>query len=139
MMLVEADAVITEPIHFLPGIEMFGVGPNGDVGLEISVRQRVGEFAANLEMVELFAVSEQIEDEYLHGRVPPTMLQSSLVEEITRKITAGSVVAPIDAIKFHICGIGGFTTPWQVEPPATDASTRLPQAASRRSELHLKT
>src|SRR5471032_3232315 len=70
MMFVEADAVIAEPVHFLPGIEMFGIGANRDVGLEVAVRQRIGQFAADLEMVELFAIGEQIEDEDLHGHVP---------------------------------------------------------------------
>jgi hypothetical protein len=37
-MLVETDAIVAEAVHFLPGIEMFGVGANGDVGLEVSVR-----------------------------------------------------------------------------------------------------
>src|SRR5882724_1500344 len=69
-MLVETDAVVAEAVHFLPGLEMFGVGADGDVGLEVTVRKRIGEFAADLEMVKLFAVCEQIEDENFHGVLP---------------------------------------------------------------------
>jgi hypothetical protein len=69
-MLVETDAVMAEPIHFLPGFEMFGVGSHRHVCLEVSVRQGIGELASDFEMVELFAVCEQIEDENLHGRFP---------------------------------------------------------------------
>ena len=37
MMLVEADAVIAEPVHLLPGFEVLGIGPDCDVGLEVAV------------------------------------------------------------------------------------------------------
>jgi hypothetical protein len=73
-MLVKADAVVAEPIHLLPGLEMLGIGANRDVGLEITVRERVGQLAADLEMVELFAVGEQIKDEDLHGALPGEFL-----------------------------------------------------------------
>src|ERR1700722_16013325 len=73
-MLVEADAVVTEPVPLLPGFQMLGVGPNRDVGLEIPVRERVGQLAADLEMVELFAVGEQIKDENFHGALPGEFL-----------------------------------------------------------------
>ena len=65
MMLVEADAVIAEAVHLLPGFEVLGIGPERDVGLEVAVRQRVGQLAADLEMIELFAVGQQVEDETL--------------------------------------------------------------------------
>ena len=58
MVLVESDAVIAEAIHFLPGIKVFGVGANCDVGLEVLARKRVGQFAADLKMTKLFPVSE---------------------------------------------------------------------------------
>ena len=38
VMLVEADAVIAEPVHLLPRLEMLGVGPHRDVSLEVAVR-----------------------------------------------------------------------------------------------------
>ena len=34
-MLVEADAVIAEPVHLLPGFEMLGIGAHRDIGLEV--------------------------------------------------------------------------------------------------------
>src|ERR1019366_7539393 len=70
MMFIETDAVIAETVHFFPGIEMLGVGANGHVRLEVPVRQRVGEFAADLEMVELFAIGEQVENENFHDALP---------------------------------------------------------------------
>jgi len=45
---------------------MFCVGANCDVGLEVPARQRIWQFAADLEMTKLFAVSEEIEDEDFH-------------------------------------------------------------------------
>ncbi len=66
MMLVEPDPVIAEPVQFLPGFEMLGIGPDGDFGLEMPARQRIGELVADFQMVELFAIGQQIEDEDLH-------------------------------------------------------------------------
>ena len=55
MVLVEVNcAVIAEAIHFLPGIKVFGVGANCDVGLEVLARKRVGQFTADLKMTKLF-------------------------------------------------------------------------------------
>ena len=34
-MLIEAEAVIAEPVDFLPGVEMFGVGAHRHVGFEV--------------------------------------------------------------------------------------------------------
>ena len=70
MMLVEADAVIAELVHLLPGVEMLGIGAHRDIGLEVAAGKRVGELAADLEMVELFAIGEQVEDEDFHGAFP---------------------------------------------------------------------
>src|SRR5215469_11197112 len=72
MVLVEADTVIAELIHLLPGFEMLGIGAHRDVGLEVAAGERVGELAADLEMVELFAIGEQVEDEDFHARFPVT-------------------------------------------------------------------
>ena len=43
MMLVEADAVIAQPVHLFPGIEMLGVGADRDVRLEMPLAQRIGQ------------------------------------------------------------------------------------------------
>src|SRR5689334_22513544 len=69
-MLVEADAVIAEFVHLLPGFEVLGIGAHRDVGLEVAAGERVGELASDLEMVELFAIGEQVEDEDFHGALP---------------------------------------------------------------------
>ena len=45
-MLVEADAVVAEPVDLLPGVEMLGVGAHRDVGLEMRLRQRIGQLVA---------------------------------------------------------------------------------------------
>ena len=67
-MLVEADAVVAEPVHLLPGVEMLGVGAHRDVGLEVLLAQRIGQLGrAVLQVVEVLAVGEQIEDEDFHG------------------------------------------------------------------------
>ena len=71
-MLVEADAVIAEPVHLFPGFEMLGIGAHRNIGLEVAAGERIGELAANLEMVELFAIGEQVEDEDFHGAFPVT-------------------------------------------------------------------
>src|SRR5664279_1786303 len=70
MMFVETNAVVPEAVHLFPGIEMFGVGANCHVCLEVTARQRIGQLAADLEMTKLFAVSKQIEDENFHVCLP---------------------------------------------------------------------
>ena len=74
MVLVEADAVVAEPVHLLPGVEVLGVGADGDLGLEMLRGQRIGQLAADLQMVEIFAVGEQVEDEDFHGGSFPRAL-----------------------------------------------------------------
>ena len=69
-MLVEADAVIAEPVQLLPCREMLGVGADRDVGLEMALRQRIGQLDALLDVVEILAIGEQIEDEDLHALAP---------------------------------------------------------------------
>ncbi len=72
MVLVEPDAVIAEPVHLLPGLEMLGIGAHRDLGFEVLLRQRIGQLVADLQMVELFAIGQEIEDEDLHVvRQPP--------------------------------------------------------------------
>jgi hypothetical protein len=63
----EAETVVAETVDLLPGIEVLGIGAHRDVGPEVTRRKRVGEFAAHLQMVEVFAVGEQIENEDFHG------------------------------------------------------------------------
>src|SRR6185312_2528360 len=67
MMLIEPEAVIAESIYFFPGIEMFGVGAHCHAGVEMTRRQRIGQFGADLQMIEMFAIGEQVEDKDPHG------------------------------------------------------------------------
>jgi hypothetical protein len=56
MMLVKPDAVVAEPVELLPCLEMFGIGPRRDLGLEIFARQWVGQLVADFQVLELFSL-----------------------------------------------------------------------------------
>ena len=47
-MLVEADAVVAQPVHLLPGIEVLGIGADRDIGLEMPLAQGIGQLRADL-------------------------------------------------------------------------------------------
>ena len=66
MVLVEPDAVIAEAIEFFPGRDVLGIGPYGDLGFEVLVGQWIGQLVADLQMIELFAVGQEIKDEDFH-------------------------------------------------------------------------
>ena len=70
MMLVEAHAVVAELVHLLPGRQMLGIGADGDVRLEEFLAQRIGQFRADLHVLEAFAIGQQIEDKDLHANSP---------------------------------------------------------------------
>src|SRR5436305_15330464 len=66
-MLVEADPVIAETVERLPGVEMLGIGALRGGGIEMALRQRVGQLgAALLQMVEIGVVGQPVEDEDFH-------------------------------------------------------------------------
>ncbi len=71
VMLVEADAVIAEPVELLPGGEMLGIGARRDLGLEMLLRQRIGQLAADFQMVELLAIGQQVKDKDFHRITSP--------------------------------------------------------------------
>jgi hypothetical protein len=79
-MLVEADAVIAQPVHLLPRREMLGIGAHGDVGLEELPAERIGQFRADFHVLEVFAVGQQVEDKDLHaillGRWPGVVVSA---------------------------------------------------------------
>jgi hypothetical protein len=50
MVLVEPDPVIAEPVEFLPGLEMLGIGARRDLRPEVLLRERIGQFAADFQM-----------------------------------------------------------------------------------------
>ena len=67
MVLVEPDAVIPQAVELFPGLEVLGISARGDFGLKIFLRQRVGQLVVDLQVLELFAVSQEIEYEDLHS------------------------------------------------------------------------
>ena len=69
MMLVKAQPVVAELIDQLPGVEVLGIGADRDLGFEMPAGERVGQFGSSLQMVELFAIGQQIEDKNFHGGV----------------------------------------------------------------------
>ena len=67
VMLVKADAVIAELVEFFPRIEMLRIGLGGFLRIEMRLAERVGQRRAGLQLVEVDAVRQQVEDEDLHG------------------------------------------------------------------------
>jgi len=51
MMLVESDAVVAEPIHLLPCLQMLGIGACRHVCFKMPWGQRIGKLAANLQVL----------------------------------------------------------------------------------------
>jgi hypothetical protein len=68
VVLVETDAVVAELVQQFPGIQVFGVGAGADLGLAVLGGERIGQFAADLQVLEVFPVGQQVEDEYFHVR-----------------------------------------------------------------------
>jgi hypothetical protein len=81
MMLVETDAVIAEAVQLFPGGKVLGVSADGDLRPEITFRQRIGQLAADLQMIELLAISQQVEDKDLHRVLPKALLPALLAAE----------------------------------------------------------
>ena len=69
-MLVEADAVEPQFIEFFPGIEMLGIRSHGDGGIEMTFGKGMRQLAVYLQMFDIFAVWQQIEDENFHPNAP---------------------------------------------------------------------
>jgi hypothetical protein len=69
MVLVEADAVETELVQLLPGIEVLGIGADRRGRVEMLLRQRVRQLPPGLEVVEVLAIGQQVEDEDFPARV----------------------------------------------------------------------
>src|SRR5271170_8038944 len=73
MVLVEPDPVIAEPVKLFPRVEVLGIGSRRDLRIEVLLRQRIGQFAADLQMVQLLPIGQQIEDKDFHY-LPLTLL-----------------------------------------------------------------
>src|SRR5262249_25771921 len=75
MVLVEPDPVVTQAVQFLPGFEVLGIGSRRDLWLEVFLRQRIRQLVVDFEVLELLAISKEIEDKDLHVvRPPPPVL-----------------------------------------------------------------
>jgi hypothetical protein len=46
---------------------MLGVGADGSVRFEVPLAQRVGQFGAGFQMLEIFTVGEKIENKDVHA------------------------------------------------------------------------
>src|SRR6185437_5849316 len=66
VMLVEADAVITEPVHFLPRRQMLGIGLRRDRGLEVLFLERERQLVGDFQVVEMLAIRQEVENEDFH-------------------------------------------------------------------------
>ena len=88
VVLVQADAVVAEPVHLLPHREMLLVGARRDLRLEIGARQRKRHVPPRLELVEVAVIGQQVEQEDLHvfslyfgiGRGRPSSLIATKVK-----------------------------------------------------------
>jgi hypothetical protein len=79
-MFVEAQAIVAETIDFLPGVEVLRVGSDREVGVEVTRGERVGEFVVDLQVVEVFAIGEKVEDEDFHDA--PCVVLVHLAHEV---------------------------------------------------------
>jgi hypothetical protein len=78
VVLVEADAVVAEAVQQFPRLQVLGVGARADLGLAVARRQRIRQFAADLQVLKVLAVGQQVEYEHLHLRLlRPPMLRWS--------------------------------------------------------------
>jgi len=66
MVLVEPDSIITQPVELLPSLEVLGIGPHRNLRLEIFLRQRIWQLAADFQMLQLLAIRQEVEYENLH-------------------------------------------------------------------------
>ena len=67
VVLVEADAVVAERVHFRPDVQMCGVAPRRDFRIEIFARQRIGDETVLFEFIEMLPVGEQVHQIDFHG------------------------------------------------------------------------
>ena len=70
VVLVEAYTVEAERVHFFPDREMFLVSARRDLGVEVIARQRIGQMAVCLVLVEVLVVGEEVEKIDFHGQIP---------------------------------------------------------------------
>jgi hypothetical protein len=58
VMLVEPDPVEPELLHQRPRVQVLAVGPHGQLGTEVSLRERIGKLTIHLHMVQVLGVRE---------------------------------------------------------------------------------
>ncbi len=72
VMLVEADAIEAEAIHFLPDLKMFLIGAGSNFGVVMLAGQGIGMKRSALNSSKVCAVGQQIENEDFHFRTIPS-------------------------------------------------------------------
>jgi hypothetical protein len=66
VVLVEPHAVEAEALERFPRGEVLGVGAHRHVGLEMAAGQGPRQLLALLQMVQVLAIGQQVEDEDVH-------------------------------------------------------------------------
>ena len=90
MVLVEADAVVAQPVHRLPRVEVLGVRLHRHLRLEVAPRQRPRQLVALLQVVEVFVVGKQVEHEHAHAGPPCQMPRTAAVGNARQCIAGGA-------------------------------------------------
>src|SRR5579863_10435171 len=109
MVLVEADPVIAEPVQQLPGVEMLLIGAHRRPGIEMPLRQRVGQFGlAAFQMVEIGVIGQQIEDEDFHATSPTGPVVPGGVDKGNSAVATAAISANRQALRNTCRG----ASPW---------------------------
>ncbi len=66
MVLVHPDAVEAQAVHLLPGVQVFGIGLDRRLRIEIAAAEPTRQLSIDPEAVEVGLVVHQVEDEDLH-------------------------------------------------------------------------
>src|ERR1700739_1908914 len=59
---------------------MLSIGPGCDLRLEILLRQRVGQLAPDLQVLELLTIGQEIEYKDFHWTCPPARISDSICD-----------------------------------------------------------
>src|SRR5580704_11603322 len=75
-MLVESKPIIAELVDQFPRVEMLSIGADCNLWFKMAPGERIGQFGARLQMVELLTIGQEIEHKYFHGCVPLSVTDS---------------------------------------------------------------
>ena len=87
-MFVESNAIEAKAVHFLPGFQMLRISAGCDFRIEVASCERVGQFAAILQVVKFCSLGHQIKYEDLHGSAPAALkdLQTLSIRRQQRRV-----------------------------------------------------